>query len=297
MPASILRPVAVAAAALPVFLAAPIAFAQDSATSRQPSVQFVEVEPGVLLEVVYWGGQGRPVVLLAGLGETAHVYDEFAPKLTDAYRVYGITRRGFGASSVPNSGYAAARLGNDVLQVLNALKLDRPVLVGHSVAGEELSAVGAQHSDRIAGLIYLDAAWDRTYSAPRDQQERAARMGIPAMPKAAEGQFDPEHEIRAGVQIPEYARIRVPALAFYPLSRSWQELMPGSPPFSDPEKQALAEQVLAQVTSLRKKMAGAFLSGIAASRVIELPGAGHYVFRTHEADVLRGMRNFLESLH
>lgn len=141
--------------------------AQDS----ESKVQFVEVEPGVRLEVVDWGRQGRPVVLLAGLGDTAHVYDQFAPKLIDAYHVYGITRRGFGASSVPTSGYAPARLAYDVVQVLDRLKLDRAVLAGHSVAGEELSVLGARNSNQIAGLVYLDAAWDRTYSAPKDIKE------------------------------------------------------------------------------------------------------------------------------
>ena len=53
------------------------------------------------LEVLDWGGSGRGLVLLAGLGSTAHVYDDFAPKLTSEYHVYGITRRGFGASSAP----------------------------------------------------------------------------------------------------------------------------------------------------------------------------------------------------
>lgn len=263
----------------------------------RPRIQFVEVEPGVHLEVVDWGGKGRPVVLLAGLGETAHVYDQFAPKLTDAYYVYGITRRGFGASSVPRFGYTAARLAHDVLRVLEALKLDRAVLVGHSVAGEELSTIGARHSDRIAGLIYLDAAGDRTYSSPKEIQDRAAKMGFVGQPKAVAGEFDPAHEVRAGVQKPDYGRIRVPALAFYPVSRSWQELMPGSPEITDPERRALAEQVLADVARVRKLMAEAFRSGVANSRVVELPGAGHYVFRTNEADVLREMRIFLEGLN
>jgi pimeloyl-ACP methyl ester carboxylesterase len=60
-------------------------------------------------------------VLLAGLSETAPVYDQFAPKLTDACHVYGITRRGFGASSI--QGYTAARLADDLLRVLESLKL------------------------------------------------------------------------------------------------------------------------------------------------------------------------------
>ncbi len=60
------------------------------------TVRFVTVDVGVRLEVLDWGGSGRNVVLLTGSGHTAHVYDEFAPKLTDCCHLYGITRRGFG---------------------------------------------------------------------------------------------------------------------------------------------------------------------------------------------------------
>ena len=51
-------------------------------------VQFIEAEKDVRLEVLDWGGTGRPVVLLAGLGNSAHVFDDFAPKLTRANHVY-----------------------------------------------------------------------------------------------------------------------------------------------------------------------------------------------------------------
>ncbi len=127
------------------------------------TVQFVTVEEDVRLEVLDWGGSGRPLVLLAGQGNTAHVFDDFAPKLTPQYHVYGITRRGYGESSAPDSGYSADRLGDDVLAVLDYLKLDRPVLVGHSIAGEELSSVGTRHPERVAGLIYLDAGYSYAY--------------------------------------------------------------------------------------------------------------------------------------
>jgi len=131
------------------------------AYSTQSGVRFVTVEPGVKLEVKDWGGTGRPVVLLAGLGGTLHGFDEFALRLTGKYHVYGITRRGYGASSAPEpvgDNYAADRLGDDVLSVLDQLKIQRPVLIGHSFAGEELSSVGSRFPDRVAGLVYLDAA-------------------------------------------------------------------------------------------------------------------------------------------
>ena len=125
-------------------------------------VQFVKVEDGVQLEVLDWGGTGRPIVLLAGLGFTAHVFDGFAEKLTDSYHVYGITRRGYGASSLPKSGYGEQRRAEDDLRVFDALKLVAPVVVGHSVAGDELSQLGIFHPERIGALVYLDALNDGT---------------------------------------------------------------------------------------------------------------------------------------
>src|SRR5579875_1432634 len=76
-----------------------IAHAPAHTSVNEPAVRFVSVEPGVKLEVLDWGGpkdgsNSRALVLLAGLGDTAHVYDQFAPQLTAQYHVYGITRRG-----------------------------------------------------------------------------------------------------------------------------------------------------------------------------------------------------------
>ena len=119
--------------------------------------QFVEVQPDVKLEVLDWGGTGRNIVLLAGLGSTAHVFHSLGPKLTAHCHVIGVTRRGFGQSSVPQTGYDAKRLGDDVVAVLDALHIADPVLIGHSIAGEELSAVSTYHPGRAAALIYLDA--------------------------------------------------------------------------------------------------------------------------------------------
>jgi len=121
--------------------------------------QFVTVDKNVRLEVLDWGGSGRPLVLLAGGGDTAHVFDDFAPKLTPTFHVYGITRRGFGESGFSPEGYGADRLGDDALAVLDALKLNRPVLVGHSLGGEELSSLSTRHPSRVAGLVYLEGGY------------------------------------------------------------------------------------------------------------------------------------------
>jgi non-heme chloroperoxidase len=150
--------------ALPSYLPA-----QNSAPWQDPSphkVQFVTVDKDVKLEVLDWGGAGLPIVLLAGLGNTAHVFDDVAPKLTPAYHVYGITRRGYGASSAPASGYESDRLADDVLAVMDALAIRRPVLVGHSIAGEEMSSIGSRHLERVTGMVYLEAAYSQAYAPP-----------------------------------------------------------------------------------------------------------------------------------
>jgi pimeloyl-ACP methyl ester carboxylesterase len=129
---------------------------------RDPSphtVRFVTVDDGVRLEVLDWGGSGRPVVLLAGGGNTAHVFDDFAPKLATHYRVYGITRRGCGASGFAESPNPVDRLRDDLLSALDVLGLDSPVLAGHSIAGAEMSAIAHSQPLRIGGLVYLDAAY------------------------------------------------------------------------------------------------------------------------------------------
>jgi pimeloyl-ACP methyl ester carboxylesterase len=161
-------------ATIPAILAGALLAPQSGAGQsewRDPSphtVQFVAVDENVRLEVLDWGGSGtvnpRSLILLADLGNTAHVFDGFAPKLTAAgFHVYGITRRGYGASSAPEFGYSADRLGDDVLAVIDALKLERPVLAGNGLAGEELSSVGARHPEKVAGLIYLDAAYSYAF--------------------------------------------------------------------------------------------------------------------------------------
>ena len=170
----------------------PPLYGQQTAPWRDPSphnAQSVTVDENVSLELLDWGGSGRPVVLLAGGGNTAHVFDEFAPKLTADFRVYGVTRRGFGASGFAVTESGADRVGEDVLAVLDAIKLDRPVLVGHSIAGAELSWVANFHPDRIAGVVYLDAGYPYAFDNGRGakMEEFLSLSGLqPPTPAAAD---------------------------------------------------------------------------------------------------------------
>jgi non-heme chloroperoxidase len=155
--------------------------AQSGADTSTHTIQFVTVDKDVKLEVLDWGGSGSPLIFLAGNGDTAHSFDSFAPKFTSQNHVYGITRRGFGASSKPvpaNGNYSADHLGDDILAVMRALGIERPVLVGHSMAGEELSSIGSRFPTKVSGLIYLDAATGFAFYDPAHPSVEIEMNGI-----------------------------------------------------------------------------------------------------------------------
>jgi pimeloyl-ACP methyl ester carboxylesterase len=120
--------------------------------------QFITVAPNVTLQVIDWGGSGATMVLLAGLGDNAHVFSQFAFQWNDHFHVIGITRRGYLPSSQPPDGYDVPTRVADDIAVLDALNIDKAVLVGHSIAGSELSALAAAHPERVEKLVYLDAS-------------------------------------------------------------------------------------------------------------------------------------------
>ncbi len=142
-----------------------------------PVVQLVTVDKDVKLEVVDWGGSGRRIVADKPASELRlAAFDQF-PLTASVPMCTGPARRGFGGSSVPTSGYSADRLGDDVVAVLESLKLKRPVLVGASLGGEELSSVGSRHAGRVAGLIYLDAGYAYAYyDASRDSGFKRSQL-------------------------------------------------------------------------------------------------------------------------
>jgi non-heme chloroperoxidase len=176
-----------------LFIALSVALhAQQLPTWKDPSLhttRFVTVEKGVRLEVLDWGGSGGPLVLLAGGGDTAHVFDDFAFKLTSSFHVHGITRRGFGESGFSPEGYGADRLGDDVLAVLDALNLKKPVLVGQSLGGEELSSMATRYPNRVTALVYLEAAYPYAFDngkGPTWKEFEDARKLRPSAPPPSE---------------------------------------------------------------------------------------------------------------
>lgn len=113
------------------------------------------------LHVLDSSTSGTPVILVAGVGNTAAVWGDFFTSLSTSHRVIALTRRGYGRSHLPNPGTTIADLAGDLLGLLDALSLDRAHFVGHSAAGSELAYLARAAPKRARSMVFLDAAYDR----------------------------------------------------------------------------------------------------------------------------------------
>lgn len=302
----------------------------------QHRISFVTVDKDVKLEVLDYGGSGRPLIFLAGLGASAHVFDKFALKFIPTYHVYGITRRGFGASSAPvptNGNYSADRLGDDVLVVIDFLKLSRPVLVGHSIAGEELSSIGSRYPEKVAGLVYLDAGYSYAYydrsrgdftldaielrkklehlmvggghQTPFELSQELLQTSLPQIEKDLREE-QKEMQVRPAPPRPQENSEAPPIIkAIFEGEQKYTDIrVPILAFFAVPHDQgnAFKDDAAARVrleawdTARMEALAKGFETGLPSARVVRLPHADHFVIQTNETEVLREMNSFLNSL-
>jgi non-heme chloroperoxidase len=126
---------------------------------------------GINLHYLDWGGSGDVLLFLAGMGCNAHIFDDLAPRFNDMFHAMALTRRGHGESDHPETGYDVDTLTEDIRQFLDALKIEKVILAGHSMANIELSHFSALYPDRVLKLIFLDAAYDRHSISYKDMVE------------------------------------------------------------------------------------------------------------------------------
>jgi non-heme chloroperoxidase len=294
---------------------------------RDPSphaVKFVTVGQGVRIEVLDWGGDGEPLVFLNGLGNTAHIFDDFAPRFTDRFHVLALTRPGWGASGHPQQGYSIPVLVEDVHAVLDSLHIARADFAGHSIAGQELTWLAAEYPAQVDRLVYLDAGFD--YHAhpgpegfpdppapgPADSASVEAalaytrRMSNVATPEAdfrATERFSPAGRFlgdatpsaisdsvyrSAKATAPPYVRVHGPVLAIYNAPQTVQQFVPWIAP-TDTSRAAWLEAIQTWYRVQRENLVRA----VPQAKVIVLPGAGHYVFLGQPDSVASAMRTFL----
>ena len=264
---------------------------------------------GVRLHYLDWGGTGDGLLLLPGFGDNASIFNGFAQKFTDHFHVIGLTRRGSGESDKPSTGYDTATRVEDIQQFLDALKIEKTTIIGHSMAGDEVTLSGSLYPGRVNKLIYLDAAYDRrrtadiTLSDPATpplfqrlflevlESPDAAQISVSDMPPRDEWErYKAIIKAMTSFQT-DYSTVKAPALAFYAMP----EHHPYTPPQATEEIQkSMDEWWVKNGLSYIRACIEQFLREAQHSQIVEMKNANHYMFIGDTQDVVvNRIREFL----
>jgi 3-oxoadipate enol-lactonase len=125
---------------------------------------------GVRIAYRFDGDEGKPVLLLSNsIGTDLHMWDGQVPALTEHFRLLRYDARGHGDSGAPSGPYSLDRLGRDVVELLDALDLQRVHVLGLSLGGIVAQWLGIHAPQRVDRLVLSNTAahlgppnqWDR----------------------------------------------------------------------------------------------------------------------------------------
>ncbi|MDP3063864.1 MAG: alpha/beta hydrolase [Chloroflexota bacterium] len=117
--------------------------------------KFVEAN-GVKLHYLEWASDGPPLVTTHGTGMMGAAWMPVAQYLAPHYRVIALDMRGHGDSEKPDWGYTWGTLGKDFACFLEALDLQRALVVGHSRGGSCVIMGAQQCAQRLAGVMLIE---------------------------------------------------------------------------------------------------------------------------------------------
>ena len=241
---------------------------------------------GAQLHYLDYGGAGEPLVLVTGYGASAHVFDQFATRFTNRFRVVALTRRGTSPSSRPDSGYDLERLTADIVAVCDALKLGRIHLAAHSLGGAEVTQLATTHPDRVASIVYLDAALD---AAPAEAIRSQAPM---PNPRPAPGTPFAQVQEWWTAYRPDFSKVKAPMLMLYAIQEQ-----PPVPAKAPPDAKIKAEAFWRETwLPFVRSMIDRIRRTTPTAHVVVFENTSHYLFRDREADVIREMVAFYDRL-
>lgn len=122
---------------------------------------------GIDVHYLRTGGDKPPVVLLHGLMTSGACWTPLARALEKDYDVIMPDARGHGNTSAPDHGYRYETLAADVESLIDALKIAKPVLLGHSMGGMTATVVASRTPEILQGLVLADP----TFLKPQRQRE------------------------------------------------------------------------------------------------------------------------------
>jgi pimeloyl-ACP methyl ester carboxylesterase len=122
------------------------------------TVKSATLASGINLPYVEQGDpDGMPVLLLHGITDSWRSWEPVLPHLPRSIRAFAVTHRGHGDADRPATGYHPRDFGADVIAFMDAVGLERAVLVGHSMSGYIVQGVASEHPNRVLGVVLVGA--------------------------------------------------------------------------------------------------------------------------------------------
>jgi pimeloyl-ACP methyl ester carboxylesterase len=123
----------------------------------------------IALNVVQWGDQGSPIICVHGVTANAFSFQAFADELSPTHRVIAYDLRGRGDSDKPDHGYSLSIHAADLAHLIDALGLERPTVIGHSLGAMIALRFAAQYPQKLSKLVLVDAGAPFSWKTPEEQ--------------------------------------------------------------------------------------------------------------------------------
>lgn len=101
-------------------------------------------------------GSGPAILLVHGWLGSSHHWRRLMPLLANRHTVVAVDARGYGESDKPYAGYDGRTIAADLLALIEALRLEQVIVVGHDMGALPALLLAAEHPRAVAGLVYVD---------------------------------------------------------------------------------------------------------------------------------------------
>lgn len=147
-------------------------------------------------------GTGRPILFVHGLGGQLHHFRQtLFPAMGGGFRLVAMDRPGSGYSTRVSSGARIPEQAEAIARFIDAVGLDRPLLVGHSLGGAIALRVALDHPGKISGLALISPLTHYVPTPPKEfgglyirsplmRRIIAATLAVPAGLKTARQTLD-----------------------------------------------------------------------------------------------------------
>ncbi len=278
------------------------------ASSREPEDKWFVVD-NLNLHYLDWGGNShKPLVLLPGLGGSAHTWDTFARNVCNDFRIYALDQRGHGDSDWAKDGYALTKYISDMAGFVKVLGLEKFDLCGLSLGGRQSIAYAGTYPETVKHVIIVDIGPEMNLSGAR-----RVNTGLLSRPMAFRSEDEAIEYFRQAR--PEASLEQLRHAVKYELRPNWADKLvfkrdiditwaTGS---AGKREIPMVWELLSKMTCptlvmrgaesdiLSPEIAGRMISVLPNGHYVEVPNAGHGITADNPIAFEAEVRRFLQS--